>query len=130
LERFLFNKRIVETVVGDIFVYPDDVDGVTQRRTLRIFEMLSDDKIEEPAEGRDQNLAEIKTVKTFTLAVKLIDFGDSFCSVSRQLNFICKESGISHNGGSCVTISNCVRSVCAVSLQKLAELIEKCGLAP
>jgi hypothetical protein len=124
--RFLLNKRIVETVIGDMFFHPDDVDGVTQRRALSIFKMLSDDEVEEPAEGRDQYVAEIKTVKRFTLAVKLIALGDSFRSVSRQLNVIREESGIADYGGSSdVTISNYVRIVCAVSLQKLAELMEK-----
>eukprot|EP00171_Calliarthron_tuberculosum_P018411 IDg18411t1 len=95
-------------------------------RALSLFKLLPNDDDDKQAAGRDCYVAEVKTVKRFALAVKLIALGDSFRSISHQLHVICEKSGIAAYGGtSDVTIPNYVRVVCAASLQKLGELLER-----
>ena len=120
--RFLLKKTIFEEIIGDMFFHPDNVDSVTQQRALRIFKMLSDDDDADESEAatRDQYIVQVKTVKLITL-------GDSFRSVCRQFQVIRGESGIAeYNGSSDVSISNYVRLVCAASLQKLDDPLQKC----
>lgn len=99
--------------------HPDDVEGVTHNRALSIFKACPDDQ-------GGTYLVEVKTLKRFQLAVKLVALGDSFRSVSRQLGVIREETGMAEFGGaSDVTISNYVRIVCAASLQSLSEIWAK-----
>ncbi|KAH6577853.1 hypothetical protein BASA60_003858 [Batrachochytrium salamandrivorans] len=62
---------------------------------------------EDETNEREVYFAEIKTKKRFQLAIKLVALGDSFRSVSRQLQVIRDESGIAAYGGaSDITVSN------------------------
>ncbi|KAH6577372.1 hypothetical protein BASA60_004062 [Batrachochytrium salamandrivorans] len=118
--RFWINKPIVETIIGEMFFHPDDVEGVTHTRALSIFQIADEDETNE----REVYFAEIKTKKRFQLAIKLVALGDSFRSVSRQLQVIRDESGIAAYGGaSDVTVSNYIRMCMAASLQKLSEIL-------
>ena len=84
-----------------------------------MFKVFSDDKDadESKAAGRDQHIVEVKKVKRFSLAVKLIALDDFLRSVSRQLQVIREGSGIDEYGGfSKISISNYVRIICAVFL--------------
>ncbi|KAI8896752.1 hypothetical protein BC833DRAFT_621868 [Globomyces pollinis-pini] len=36
------NKTIVETIIGDMFFHPDDIENVTQTRALSIFKMVDE----------------------------------------------------------------------------------------
>lgn len=85
-----------------MFFHPDEIDGVTKQRALSIFKLLFEvDRDDEPmAAGRDQYLSKVKSVQIFTLAVNLIDLGDSFLRISRQLQEIREQSGIYEYGGS------------------------------
>ena len=104
--RFWINKPIVETIIGEMFFHPDDVEGVTQARALSIFKEADDGDGEN---GLEFYSSEIKTIKRFQLAIRLVGLGDSFRSVSRQLQVIREESGISlYGGASDVTVSNYV----------------------
>ena len=119
--RFWINKPIVETILGEMFFHPDDVDGVTHTRALSIFRRAHEDE----ANDREFYYAEIKTKKRFQLAIKLVALGDSFRSVGRQLQVIREESGIAAYGGaSDVTVSNYIRICMAGCLQKLSEILE------
>ncbi|KAH6602697.1 hypothetical protein BASA61_000862 [Batrachochytrium salamandrivorans] len=118
--RFWINKPIVETIIGEMFFHPDDVEGVTHTRALSIFQIADEDETNE----REVYFAEIKTKKRFQLAIKLVALGDSFRSVSRQLQVIRDESGIAAYGGaSDITVSNYIRICMAASLQKLSEIL-------
>ncbi|KAH9251486.1 hypothetical protein BASA81_010654 [Batrachochytrium salamandrivorans] len=104
-----------------MFFHPDDVEGVTHTRALSIFQIADEDETNE----REVYFAEIKTKKRFQLAIKLVALGDSFRSVSRQLQVIRDESGIAAYGGaSDITVSNYIRICMAASLQKLSEILE------
>ena len=106
--------------MGNMLFHPDDVDGVTHQRALSIFK--ADDS--DPEDHGGVYIVEVKSVKRFQLAVKLVALGDSFRSVSRQLQVIREETGMAEFGGaSDVTVSNYVRIVCAVSLQRLSEIL-------
>lgn len=41
--QFLINKPIVEIIIGGMFFHPDEIQGVTQMRSLRNFKMADDD---------------------------------------------------------------------------------------
>ena len=119
--RFPLNKMIIQKIIGDVFFHPEDVDSVTQKRALSIFKVLSDDDDADQSEsaGRDQYIVEVETARLIALC-------DSFSSVSGKSQVIRNESGIAEHGSSFdISISNYVRIVCAVSLQKLEELMQK-----
>ncbi|KAH9255905.1 hypothetical protein BASA81_006083 [Batrachochytrium salamandrivorans] len=119
--RFWINKPIVETIIGEMFFHPDDVEGVTHTRALSIFQIADEDETNE----REVYFAEIKTKKRFQLAIKLVALGDSFRSVSRQLQVIRDESGIAAYGGaSDITVSNYISNLYGC---KSAETVRNSG---
>lgn len=79
--RFQIDQPIVDTIVGDNF-YPDDVKGVPRSIALSLLFLLVN---EGGVEDNEWNLylVEIKTVKRFTLATRLVALGDSFRCVAR-----------------------------------------------
>lgn len=100
--RYILNKLLIETVIGDMLFHPDDVDGVTQQRALSIFKVLSDDIYDELASGRDIYTAEDNILKTIKLLAKNIDLCDSFRNVSSILQVILEVVRISEYGGSSI----------------------------
>lgn len=61
------------------------------------------------------------------MAIKLVALGDSFRSVSRQLDVIREESGIAvYGGASDTTVATYIRICMAASLQKLSEIMVTC----
>lgn len=119
---FWINKSIVETIIGDMFFHPNDIACVTHTRALTIFQIVDKDKIN----GLEVYFSEIKTEKLFQLAIKLVALGDSFRSVSRQLQVIRDESSIAtYVTASDVTVSNYIRICMAATLQKVSEIMEK-----
>lgn len=107
---FILNMAIIETVIGDILFYPDDVDVVMQQQVLIILKVLSDDNDDEMESSvRDKYITEGKQAKKISLSVNLIDLGNSFQRYYSLLLVISEERVIYEYGGSCcVKISNYV----------------------
>lgn len=111
---FLISKFIVGTIVGDTVFHPDDADGVTQKRALRIF-AHRDDEGEDI--NRDLYTVAIRSLRRFRLAICFIALGNSFRSVRHHLNVIREESGTAAYGGaSDVSVSNYSTEVMAMYL--------------
>lgn len=119
--RFRINKTIVETIIGDMLLHSDDVDGVTQQRALCTFDVTVDEDFQNGE--HDAYLRRVESVMGFQLAVRLATLGYSLRCVSRQLAVFREETGMTEYGGaSYVTSLKYVRIVCVASLQHLAEL--------
>lgn len=128
LLRFLINQSIVKTIFGNMFLHPDDVDGVKQSRNVILFIWPDEESQESKNEQegiRDLYSVKIKRTRRFRLDSRLIALGDSLCSVSGQLQVIRKEPRIAaYSGASEATWSNYNKVFMVVCFQKLAELLK------
>lgn len=134
LLRFLINQSIVKTIFGNMFLHPDDVDGVKQSRDVTLFTRPDEESQESENEQDgicDLYSIKIRSARRFRLDIRLIVLGDSLRRVSRQLQVIHKAPRIAaYCGASEATGSSYNRVFMAVCLQKLAKLLKKFELLP
>jgi len=98
-------NSIVDVIIGDLLFHPEDHEGVTHQRAMRLFERSLS------SEGEVIGYTTtIKNQKRFILLVGLIARGTSFRMAADILQLVRDETGLSVYGGSTSTlVSNCAR---------------------
>lgn len=84
--QFDIDSPIVDDVIGELLFHPDDVEGVTHKKALALFEARDSD-------NGGYTLI-IKTPKRFTLVVGVVATGASFRQATRILQTVVQETGI------------------------------------
>lgn len=112
--KFMVNSEIVETIIGGLIFHPED-DGVTYQRAMDIFAYDCD---------AGQHFVFIKKPEVFRLALRFLSIGNSFKGISKCIQAVKEETGIALYGGCTdVLVSNYAQFICAVSLQKISEIL-------
>jgi hypothetical protein len=132
--RFVINKDIVDVIIGDILFDPDDVDASpTRARALEIFKLFEDADRTDGAGGADVNIeayeVKIASSRCFDLVLGYVSCGSSFRTTSRLVDFTKSVSRMGCFSG-CTEgkIAMYRRVICAANLQKLSEMLSKCGV--
>ncbi len=66
--HFLISKSIVEVIIADLLLHPEDVEGCTHQNTL----------VSDIEQDQDKYPVTIKTLKRFSLVIGFIALGASF----------------------------------------------------
>ena len=118
--RVFISAKIVEDVIADLIFHPDDIEGVTQKYVMALFQNIEDygkDGIDNVTDHQDDFAVEVKTCCHFDLCIRFVACGASFRMASCLMDCTKDESGMSVFGGcSDVVALNYTCIVCAHSL--------------
>ncbi|ETP33409.1 hypothetical protein F442_18063 [Phytophthora nicotianae P10297] len=115
--RMPVSKPIVEIVIEALLFHPDDLEGLTHKRALSLF-------VKSDTSDNGTYTVTIKKAKRFSLVVKLVASGSSFCQATIQAQIVREETGfVCYSGIPELVVSNFVRVVCAVGFQCLSDIL-------
>ena len=113
---FKINLLIVEKVIGDMFFHPDGHDAVTRTQALKSFTLCSD--------SDSQYSVTIKNPLQFQLIIAYLASGLSFRQAENVLSQTKKLTSNAQLGSiSRSIVTNYMRIVCALNLQKLFSIL-------
>src|SRR5436190_14365339 len=112
---FSISSSIVEKIIGDMFFHPDDHGSITHECALNLFM---------PKNDGDGYTVTIKNPLQFHLIVGYLAKGLSFRQVEEVFLRMKQLTGMVALGSlNDTTVANYARVVCAINLQRLAEIL-------
>ena len=127
--RLFISAKIIEDVIADLLFHPDDIEGVTQKCAMALFQKIEDcgeDGVDNVTGHQDDYALVVKTRCCIDLCIRFVACGASFRMVSCLMDCTKVESGMSVFGGcSDVVASNYTCIVCAPSLQILSDIMQQ-----
>ena len=125
--RALIDKDIVDVIIGEMMFHPEDMDGVSRARLLTSFVPTLDSSEEADAGDISRYAITVNNPKQLLLIAQYLATGLSFRQVSRVIVDTKEVLGIG-SIASCSegTVSSYARFICAMNLQRIAELLRKC----
>ena len=120
--QLLIKGEIVNTVIGELLFRPDDMDGRTRERAMKMFHKVKED--EDGDEGQDSYEILVSNLRRFEICVDYLKLGGSFRMIAATMDVTREHTGISLYGGCDENeVAKNARIVCAHSLQILSEII-------
>jgi hypothetical protein len=114
---FKINSGIVDKIIGEMLFHPDEQDGISQARALKLFA---------PNEDADEDgyIITIKNPLQFRLITKYLARGLSFRQAEAVYIDTRQTTGMAKMGNITDTIvANYARIVCAINLQTLSSIL-------
>ena len=122
--HFTINESIVKVIIGDLLFHPDDLEGCTHVRALKMFQRSESAAVEGSDGPLTQYKVKINHSKRFSLVVGVVALGASFRLASRTMQLFRDESGIGlYSGCSDMLVADYARVACAVGLQVIYEAL-------
>ena len=110
----------MNTVIGELLFRPDDMDGRTRERAMKMFHKVKEDE----DEGQDSYEILVSNLRRFEICVDYMKLGASFRMIAAIMAVTRDHTGISlYSGCDENEVSKSARIVCAHSLQILSESI-------
>ena len=123
------SAQIVKDIIADLLFHQDEIEGVTQKRTMELFQKIDncgEDGVDNVTGQQDDYAVVVKTHCHFDLCIRFVACSAPFRIASCLMDCKNNESGMPVFGGcSDVGASNDTRIVCAHSLQILSDIIHQ-----
>lgn len=115
---FSINSGIVDTIIGKLLFHPDDVGTRSHTRAMAVFKR--------DGESDSTYVCTEKNPSRFRLCVRFLGRGASFRMAAALMDDAKEETGIGRFGGcSEDVVARYARLVCAASLQRLSQCLDK-----
>lgn len=126
--RMFINRTIVDVIISDMMFHPEDMAEVSRARLFESFDRSVDPDDSEqsfPNAGRYNII--IRNTKQFKLVCRYLASGLSFRQIVQVISDTKELLGIA-TIGSCSegTVSRYDRFICAINIQRIANLLQKC----
>jgi hypothetical protein len=128
----LISPKIVEDVIADLLFHQNDIERVTQKSAMALFQKIEDcgeDSVDNVTGHQNDYAVVVKTCCRFDLCIRFVACGASFRMASRLMDCTKDESDMSVFGGcSDVVASKYTFIICVHSLQILSQMQQTWGL--